>query len=106
LGTEGPLPAMMTADEQTAYSSLPEEVRVYRGCGPGNIKGASWSLDRSQAERFPRLIRYWSSTPLLVTATVAKANILAVKLGRDEHEVITFSARRTSIEHLPVETQK
>jgi hypothetical protein len=36
----------------------------------------------------------------LVTATVRKQNILAVLLGRDEQEIVTFKAGRVSVERL------
>ena len=66
--------------------------------------GASWSLDRDVAARFSFLSRYLAAQPLaqplLLTATVAKENVLAVKLGRDEAEIVTFSARRQRVDSL------
>jgi hypothetical protein len=100
LGSDGPLIEMMNEQEQTAYEALPDVLEVYRGCGSHNIHGASWSLDRAVAERFPTLNRYRVSDPLLVTASVEKRNVLALKLGREEHEVVTFSATVQRIEAL------
>lgn len=101
LPAEGPVLAMMTAAEQEQYRALPERLTVYRGCGAINMLGASWSLSREVAARFPYLGRYWQQQPLLVTATVARRHVLAVKLERQELEVITFAARRTAVEKLP-----
>jgi len=52
----------------------------------------SWSRNKAIANRFPYTNRHKVPEPLLVTATVAKGNVLAVKLGRDEDGVITFGA--------------
>lgn len=100
IGTVGPIAEMMDNEEQAAYDALPDIVTIYRGCGKKNIAGASWSLDRDIAARFPFLVRYKAREPLLVTAKVKKSNILAVKLDRNELEIITFSAKRVSIEAL------
>lgn len=94
----GPVRPMMTPDEQAAYDALPEQVTIYRGCGPVNKQGASWSLDRRVAERFPFLMRYRTPRPLLITATVRKSQVLALKLDRGEAEVITFGAQVLSVE--------
>jgi hypothetical protein len=93
LGTKGPLREMMNEEELAAYDALPEEVTVYRGCGAGNREGASWSLDRSVAEKFPFLNRYRVWQPGLITGRVKKKNILACKLDRNEHEIISFSVK-------------
>lgn len=93
LPKEGPVVEMMTAAELAAYEALPDTVTIYRGCGKKNKKGASWSLDKSIAAKFPFLNRYKVADPILVTATVDKCHILAVKLERNESEIITFSAK-------------
>jgi hypothetical protein len=89
LKTTGPIRELMTPDENAAYDALPETVTVYRGCGRVNMMGMSWSLDRETANSFPHKVE----EPLLVTATVPKSRVLAVKLDRGEHEVLTFSAK-------------
>lgn len=96
----GPVPEMMTAEEIEAYNALPERFTIYRGCGLGNIRGASWSLERDTAARFPFLMRYRQRQPLLVTAKVRKSQVLAVKIDRKEAEIITFAARRVAVEEL------
>lgn len=96
----GPVAPMMDTQECMAWDALPERLTIYRGCGPSNMLGASWSLSRDTAARFPFLNRYLQSDPLLVTATVKKSHVLAIKLDRGESEVITFSARRVAFEKL------
>jgi hypothetical protein len=98
LKTTGPLRAMMTPEENAAYDALPEKITIYRGCGQANMMGMSWSLDKEIANSFPHTNRYKVPDPLLVTSTVFKRKVLAFKRGRDEDEIITFSARLHSKE--------
>jgi hypothetical protein len=96
IGEYGSCWQMMTDAEQARYRQLPELVTIYRGCGPDNVRGACWTLSRSVAETFPTLNRYRVAKPLLVTAWVKKADIVAVKLDREEDEIITFFPRIVS----------
>ena len=100
---DGPIVNMMTDDELKAFEALPDMLTVYRGCGPKNKAGISWTLDRSIAEKFLTHILYRVDEPLLITARVRKNKVLALKLDRDEQEIITFSARRTSVTALSIE---
>jgi hypothetical protein len=100
LPARGPVAPLMDVEGCLAWDALPERVTVYRGCGPVNMLGASWSLSRDVAARFPFLSRYRQAQPLLVTATVRRDRVLAVKLQRNEAEVITFDARRVAVEPL------
>lgn len=94
--------AMMTPDEQTALRDLPDEVEVYRGCYLDNKWGLSWSLDRAVAAKFPGLHRYCrpSEPPLLVRAKIAKAKVIALKLDREEAEIICWRPRHVSTSKL------
>lgn len=95
---DGAAPEMMTADERAALAALPETVTVYRGADRGvNEHGLSWSLDRAVAARFPFLMRYRAARPVLLTATVRRDLIVAVKLDRQEVEVITKHAAVSSV---------
>lgn len=53
IGTDGPIREMMNEEEHAAYDALPDTITVFRGCGPNNMLGASWTTDRSVAELFP-----------------------------------------------------
>jgi hypothetical protein len=94
LGSVGPLLPMMTPEEQVVYAALPNRLTIYRGCSARRLTGASWSLDREVARRFPSLNRYRVEDPVLVIAKVWKHDVLAFKSAREEQEIITFKARR------------
>jgi hypothetical protein len=97
LGRNGPLRDMMTDAENRGYDRMPNIVTCYRGCDATVLTGASWSLDWRVANSFPFLSRYRASSPVVVTARARKSSILALKLDRDEQEIVTFSARRVSV---------
>lgn len=84
------IPELMSATEKDAFNALPDEIKIYRGCGPKNKAGMSWSLKREVAVRFPFNIRYWAHQPLLLTATIRKERAAALKLERNEHEIIVI----------------
>lgn len=68
---------------------------MYRGADRGvNERGLSWTWSRAVAERFPFMRRYRAADPVLVTATVSRKRITAVKLDpeRQENEVIVLPA--------------
>ena len=82
------IPELMTRKERAAFETLPEQVTIYRGCGPRNREGLSWSLCREVASRFPFYSRYWTDRPTLLTAMVPKHRIAALRLDRNEQEAI------------------
>jgi hypothetical protein len=84
------IPQMMSAEERAAFNALQEQITIYRGCGPRNMFGFAWSLDREVAAKFPFMRRYWTDQPRLLTATINKSRAAALKLGRDEHEIVVF----------------
>ncbi len=98
LGTSGPIREMMAPEENAAYDQLPERVTCYRGCDASCLLGVSWSLDKALANSFPFQNRFYARNPVLVTAVVRKDRILAVKLDRNETEIVTFLARRANVE--------
>lgn len=55
-----------------------------------NQDGLSWTLNREIAISFPFLNRYRTDQPMLLTATVSRDRIAALKLDRDEQEVIVI----------------
>jgi hypothetical protein len=87
---ESVIPELMNAHEKEAFARMPEEITIYRGCGPINKLGLSWSLSREIATRFPFSRRYHTDQPLLLTATICKDRAAALKLGRTEQEVIVI----------------
>ena len=81
---------MMTDDEQHAFSQLPDEFTVYRGCYEFNANGLSWTTCRDIAEGFTEQNRYSKpdSVPILRSRTIKRADVVAYKLERDELEII------------------
>ena len=79
---------MMTPKERAELNRLGEWVTCYRGCGSKNRLGLSWSLELSIAARFPLYGRYRASDPVLLTARIRKSSIFALKLDRNERELI------------------
>lgn len=101
-------PEMMSVDEQAFYDSLPDTFVVYRGCHKFNKWGLSWSLFEDIAESFPNLNRYRHECyqALLVKATAQKSKVIAVKLDRNEFEIIIERPKQISIRHAQVVKRK
>lgn len=87
---EALIPELMDREEQDAFEALPDELVIYRGCGPHNVRGWSWSLSRDVARKFPYSNRYDTEVPLLLTARIPKSRAAALKLARQEQEIIVF----------------
>jgi hypothetical protein len=87
---ESTIPEMMSPEEKAAFKALPELITIYRGCGPRNKNGFSWSLNRKIAATFPFIQRYWTDQPTLLTATISKHRAASLKLDRGEEEIIVF----------------
>lgn len=81
--------SMMTKEERDFLDGLPDRLTIYRGTREGSYAGFSWTTSREVAIKFPTLNRYRTDKPVLRTATINKSEIIAVKLDRDEYEVIT-----------------
>lgn len=93
--------SMMEPNDREALKALPETVVVYRGAGKGPGEyGPSWSLDRHVAAAFPFLDRYRAAVPILLTGRVRRPRIAALKLGRDEFEVVSKHVVVTDRERL------
>ena len=91
---ESPVREMMDEGENLAFDALPDLVTIWRGCYPLNVAGVCWSLDRATAARFPFLNRYkGAGEPILLEAKVDKRCVVALKLDREEAEVIALSPR-------------
>lgn len=85
------LPAMMTKEEQAAFARYPEQITIFRGCGPRNRFGFSFSLNQQIARSFPlHRAFYRTDRPTFITATISKHRAAALKLERGEEEIIVF----------------
>lgn len=95
---------MMTKKEWRAFRQLPTVIPVFRGAYFSNAKGLSWSTSNEVAMKFPFYYRYrQKGIPLLISATVRKENVIAVKLGRNELEIIALQPEIKSISQITAE---
>jgi hypothetical protein len=90
------VPELMDAEERLAFEALPDQITIYRGCGSHNKHGFSWSLNREVAAEFPFKRRYRVDRPMLLTATINKNRAAALKLGRNEQEIIVLDLSSNS----------
>lgn len=77
---------MMTEREQNFFNSLPEQFTIYRGHQGKNRIGYSWTLSYFKAKWFAH--RWKPKVCGVLKATVAKKDVHAVLLGRNEFEVV------------------
>ena len=77
---------LMDRDEILALSSLPDTVKVYRGCQKVvNEDGISWTLKRDKAQWFATR---FSKDGVVLEKEISKRDIIAVFTNRNEFEVI------------------
>lgn len=93
---------MMTRHELRAFNKLPEVFTVYRGCQSKYKHGLSWTLSKEVARWFANRFSF-EEPGLLITARVKKAKVIAIKLGRDELEVIAWKPKIVSMEEVAEE---
>jgi hypothetical protein len=105
LGRNGPVRDLMNDEEWSLYQTLPEAPIIYRAASKGRRTGISWTLKREIAEKFPTYPKYFMPNPILYTARVRKCEIIAVKLDRQEFEVITFAPRMIAREPLVISSK-
>ena len=80
----------MTLKERRALDALPEKVRIYREYSSFNREVSSWTLDRGVTERFARRWGGPETESLILSATVERDFIVALKLDGYESEVVLF----------------
>lgn len=77
----------MSKDEIEVFSYLPDELTVYRGYVVGkNPVGWSYTLKKEKANWFAS--RFSKKNGKVKTIMVKKINILAIKIGRNEEEIV------------------
>lgn len=88
---------MMGEEECVALAALPEVITIWRGCYASNKWGLSWSLEKDMAAKFPTLLRYrQAGQPLLVKAEIRRDDVLALKLGRGESEIVAIKPKHVA----------
>jgi hypothetical protein len=79
----------LRGDNRAWLDSLPDPVRVFRGCSRERVKGVSWTTDREIADGFAyghRGIRV--PRPVIASGLAAKRTIYAAYVERKEAEVV------------------
>lgn len=90
-----PVRGMMTDEERRVLERLPDMLTVYRGTFEGARPGWSWSLRRRTAARF-----WYGKVDTLITGRVEKSRVIGLKLGRGEHEILSFDVREVARERI------
>jgi hypothetical protein len=79
----------MEEGEHAALSALPETFTVYRGCAARrNEAGCSWTVNRSLAQWFADRRTSRGYQGIVIERVVTRSQIFALKLDREEAEVI------------------
>lgn len=94
---------MMTGDERAVYDELPENVMIYRGCGPNNKRGWSWTLNADRARWFA--MRGYGVIRLAFGGSVLngrcdRESIIAYLGRRHEEEIVVDPTDVTIMEHI------
>jgi hypothetical protein len=84
---EGLSTSVLDADEIETLTNLPECIDIYRGCRSHNVKGWSWTLDRSRAEFFAKRSA-GKGRPMVLHGIAPRDRVLAYLNGRDEQEIV------------------
>ncbi len=83
-------------DDIAFFESLPDRVKVWRGCSASRVRGLSWTTARDTALRFARGHRMIQvPNPTLASAVIPKTAIFFVVTNRKESEII-LDPRRLS----------
>jgi hypothetical protein len=87
-------PKVLRPNDLDFYEPLPETVQVFRGQTNGPV-GLSWTTNCDCAEDFARGHRgIRVKEPVVIGATIRKADIALVQTDRMENEVVIFSGQR------------
>ena len=79
------------AGRSAAVSQPPDAVEVYRGQSAGAPVGLSWTLEAPVAAHFARGHRgFRNPEPVILRATVRRADVALVLTSRQEAEIVLF----------------
>jgi hypothetical protein len=89
---------LMSPSERISYLALPYPVLLFRGAGPLNRLGLSWATSREVATKFLSYDRYRQERPLLLVGRFCRGQVVAVKEGRGEQEVIVLAEDKNIVQ--------
>lgn len=76
-------------DDAEWFGSLPNRIKVHRGCSLSHLRGLSWTTDKATAIGFAKGHRGIPvADPVIATATISKRDVLFATNGRGESEVL------------------
>jgi hypothetical protein len=84
---EGLSTSVLDPEEIEALANMPSTIEIYRGCRAHNVKGWSWTLDKSRAEFFAKRSA-GKGRPMVLHAIAPRDRVLAYLTGRDEAEIV------------------
>jgi hypothetical protein len=88
----------MDEAERVWLAGMSETFPVWRGTNyQRSIKGLSWTVDAEKAKRFARRFQKDGQKCFVASGLVAKADVYAAFLGRQEHEIV---AARVKVEEV------
>ena len=89
---------LMSKDELEAYNKLDDLIAVYRGVKPGaKVRALSWTTDKKVASWFAD--RY-KKRGKVYKGVIAKKDIFAYFLGRNEYEVVINHSKLISVKEV------
>jgi len=93
------LGGVMDEDDAKAYADLPDTIPIWRGVNvKAGQRGMSWTTNKDRAEWFAHRFAFMRGrTPYLAAGLVAKQDVLAVFLGRNEEEVVVLPEKVQSL---------
>lgn len=92
---------LMDNESRARFDSLPDPVRIYRGCSPKYARGMAWTTDIDTAAWFAHRL----GGNLILTAVHPKGKVLAFFNGRNESEVV-IDPRRIKFELLNLSNEE
>ena len=98
----GTVHELMDAEERLAFEILPDQITIYRGCGPLNKNGFSWSLNREVAAEFPFKRRYRVDRTSASYCDNQQEQGRRSQLGRNEQEIIVLDLSSNSWTEQPL----
>lgn len=88
---------VMDKDDDEEYQALPDEMIVFRGCKPHNVKSLSWTLSAAVATKFAKRFVTTGDQSVLVSGTCLKRDVLAYFGCRQEQEIVILPKKIKNI---------
>lgn len=84
-------PFLMEESDLAHFNSLPDQIKVYRGCKEHNRRGMSWTQSLERARWFAERLRRPADRGMVLKGEVAKEDVLFYTNGRGEQEIVIMN---------------